>query len=352
MAKEVGTSELLDTWGTDGAIVEPTELKKGVGWELQEQPPHEYANWLINTAQQAINHVLQNGVPQWNATTTYVAGNIVNIAGTLYQAKTTNTNSTPPNVNWQAIAPYPPQHSIEQKDGKLQLKNDLATPGNNKFYGTDGAGNRGWFTQITNGFETGDYRWRATRGSLAGYVRANGGSIGNASSGATERANADTEALFTLLWAEVDYAVSGGRGASAASDYAANKRLTLPDARNAVPAFIDGMGLAETDRLTNAMAGLDGKKLGAFGGSQGVALTVPQLAAHFHYVSNLDTTGGTSIAEDTYIRERPSQGGENSYALIGNDTEAHVGRTSTTGEGEEHPNVQPTFIAGTLYIKL
>lgn len=61
--------------------------------------------------------------------------------------------------------------------------------------------------------------------------------IGNTGSGATARANADTLTLYTLLWsldaADVAIYDSAGsastRGASAAADFAANKRIDLPN---------------------------------------------------------------------------------------------------------------------------
>jgi hypothetical protein len=77
-----------------------------------------------------------------------------------------------------------------------------------------------------------------------GWLKANGGTIGNAASGAT-RANADTVALFTALWDVASLAIltSAGagstRGANAAADFAANKRLTLPDLRGE---FLRGWG--------------------------------------------------------------------------------------------------------------
>jgi len=55
--------------------------------------------------------------------------------------------------------------------------------------------------------------------------------IGSATSGATARANADTLALYTQLWnamSDADCPVAGGRGASAAADFAANKKIQLP----------------------------------------------------------------------------------------------------------------------------
>lgn len=72
------------------------------------------------------------------------------------------------------------------------------------------------------------------------FLKCNGQTIGSASSGATARANADTQTLFELLWGSWDNTVlpiqdSAGaastRGTSAAADFGANKRLPLPDLR-------------------------------------------------------------------------------------------------------------------------
>lgn len=85
-----------------------------------------------------------------------------------------------------------------------------------------------------------------------GWVKASG-SIGNASSGATTRANADTEDLFTLWWNDFSNTIlpiqdSAGapstRGASAAADFAANKRLPVFDIRGLVRrGWDDGRGV-------------------------------------------------------------------------------------------------------------
>lgn len=87
-------------------------------------------------------------------------------------------------------------------------------------------------TLISNaaGFTTGDVKLTLKSAADAGWVLMNDGTIGSASSGATTRANADTQALYALLWDNVADAwapVTGGRGASAAADFAANKPLRL-----------------------------------------------------------------------------------------------------------------------------
>lgn len=125
-----------------------------------------------------------------------------------------------------------------------------------------------------------------------GYVWANGATIGNAASGATGRANSDTAALFTLLWDSYGQAVlpiqtsAGGassRGASAAADYAANKRLPVPDKRGRVSAGKDDMGgAAAAGRITTGGAGISGATLGASGGDQTVSLTSNQNGPHSH----------------------------------------------------------------------
>jgi microcystin-dependent protein len=82
----------------------------------------------------------------------------------------------------------------------------------------------------------------------AGYVWANGTTIGDVGSGATGRANADTLALYTELWPATQLAIytSGGvlttRGASAASDYAALKALATPNKAGRVSVGSDALG--------------------------------------------------------------------------------------------------------------
>jgi hypothetical protein len=78
---------------------------------------------------------------------------------------------------------------------------------------------------------TGDVKITLKTTADSGWVMFDDGTIGSASSGATTRANADTEDLFTLLWTNTtdsNCAVSGGRSGSAAADFAANKTIALP----------------------------------------------------------------------------------------------------------------------------
>lgn len=104
-----------------------------------------------------------------------------------------------------------------------------------------------WKRIGTIGFSTGDVKLTIKTTADPGWVLMNDGTLGSAASGATTRANADTEGLFALLWnntADANCPVSGGRGASAAADFAANKTIALPKALGrALACYGAGSGL-------------------------------------------------------------------------------------------------------------
>lgn len=96
-------------------------------------------------------------------------------------------------------------------------------------------------TITQSGVPTGAVQGFRMKTAPSGWVKENGGTIGNAASGATTRANADTLNLFTNQWNNFDNTerpiqTSAGaattRGASAAADFAANKRFPLADSRS------------------------------------------------------------------------------------------------------------------------
>lgn len=337
MTKTIGDTELSHVWADSGLKVEPSEAKRSNGWDLGEQPPHEYANQILYELYTKMNALLKNSAAPYNANNTYDENDLVNHNGVIYRSKEDSNTATPPNVKWQAMVPYSSSKSIVNGDDGFELDGDEETPGNSKYYGTNGSGDKGWYDTVNDAFTTGDFKISINTGALAGYVRCNGGTIGNASSGATERANADTEDLYTVLWDISSLSVSGSRGASAAADFAANKTIQLPDARNNVLAFLDGMGNSNTNRLTTANGGIDGKTLCAIGGSQEHQLTVAQMPSHQHPVKighvSFVSSGDVHIPDDTW----------------GAETDGNV---NAAGGDEAHPNVQPTIIIGTLYIKL
>ena len=94
-------------------------------------------------------------------------------------------------------------------------------------------------------FQTGDPIWRLTAGPLSGFVRMNGNTLGNLTSGATEYAATNANNLFSFLWTNLPNTiapVSSGRGASATADFAANKTIVIPSMQGAAAAGVDSMG--------------------------------------------------------------------------------------------------------------
>lgn len=105
MAQEIGNSNLLEVWAASGAVVEPDISKIEEGWQLGEQPPHEFMNWLQNTFGAKLNHILSNGAPEWNSTTSFTAGSLAKRTGNVWIAMQPNANSEPSdgNVNWSRL---------------------------------------------------------------------------------------------------------------------------------------------------------------------------------------------------------------------------------------------------------
>lgn len=188
---------------------------------------------------------------------------------------------------------------------------------------------------------TGDCWWSPLQGTRAGAVRMNARTIGNAASTATERANADTEALFTFLWTNLVDAVcpvSGGRGASAAADYAANKRIGLPDLRGRAPFGLDGMGNALAGNIPVAAIALN-DQAGSTGGTALHTLTIGELPTHNHAVGTL-TIGSESahthgIGSYVAANESAHTHGIGTYVAANESAHTHA-VSGTSGAGSAH----------------
>jgi hypothetical protein len=107
--QKIGTSPLLTTWCYDapvGKVVEPSLGLAQVGYNVEEPPTAQEFNFILKSFGEKINHLLQNGIPLWNATTAYTVGNLVNHTNTGWVCVTGNTNSPPTtaNGNWKPLA--------------------------------------------------------------------------------------------------------------------------------------------------------------------------------------------------------------------------------------------------------
>ena len=249
--------------------------------------------------------------------------------------------------------------------------------------------------------------------SPSGWLLCSGLTIGNAASGGTARANADTQVLFEQLWnsfsnTELPIFTSAGavstRGVSASADFAANKRLTIPDLRGRAVAGKDNMGGTAANRLastrtiavstiaqattvvtvvTSTAHGLDAGNsiiiLGAgnaafdatwtvatvvsstsFTFTRGTPATIAAVAGGTITVAitngvsgaTLGASGGLSTHTLT-VGQMPSHNHTFTAALQGGNVESGGGdpeasneslTTNNTGGSGPHNNVQPTFV--------
>lgn len=222
--------------------------------------------------------------------------------------------------------------------------------------GPSGGGGGGSSVDPTTIAATGDLKVAYGTSVLTGWVRANGRTIGSATSGATERANLDCQALFEYLWgADANLAVSGGRGASAAADWAANKTIALPDWAGRALAGLDDMGAGAKGRLTATYFGTSATVLGAAGGAESRTLTAAQLPAnipftdpgHAHSSSIPRSTSTTFTGNNDQVYIGSSNSGVSGWISNG----ATTGITINPSGGAAHATVSPMMLA-TIYLKL
>jgi hypothetical protein len=231
-----------------------------------------------------------------------------------------------------------------------------------------GGGGGGGTVDPTTIASTGDIKFRASGDTLTGWVKANGLTIGNATSGATGRANADTQSLYTYLWTICSNAtgnrhcpVAGGIGASAAADFGANKQLAVFDMRASIPVGLDDMGSSPAGRLLSSnvtSGGGDGPTTpNATGGEANHTLLTAEMPSHSHTATDsghthqftyqrngVFTTGGASIAASSIDAT-----GDNTTVTT-QSGKANI-TVANTGGGGAHNNMSP-FVLGSFYIKL
>jgi microcystin-dependent protein len=223
-------------------------------------------------------------------------------------------------------------------------------------YAANGSGSGSWTdpnTLITSSvFTTGDVKF-TLKTSEVGWVAMDDGTIGDATSGATTRANTDCEDLFTILWNNVSNtwaAVSSGRGVSAAADWAAHKTIALPKAL--------GRALA----AAGSGSGLTARAIGENLGVESHALTqaqLPNVSPTFTGIAGGVTvnSANTNIAVNSTLTHAFGAGG--APAIVGTvvtqlqstGSFTPAGTISALGSGSTHPNMQPSLFLNCL-IKL
>lgn len=174
----------------------------------------------------------------------------------------------------------------------------------------------------------------------SGWLIMNDGTIGSATSGATSRANLDTQDLYELIWNNVSdtYApVTGGRGASGEADFLANKPLALTKQ------------LGRAVGISGAGASLTSRALGLSLGAETHVLAESEMPSHTHtqnahkHTTNVPTSG-YALQNGSAGDLNGTQGGTEGQAttarsdMLNNTTATN----NNTGGGGSHNNMQPT----------
>lgn len=202
-------------------------------------------------------------------------------------------------------------------------------------YVSDGAGSGAWTAAssvITNSaWSTGDLKATHKTTADTGWIMWVEGSIGDGSSSATLRANADCSDLFVLYWnnySDTLCPVSGGRGASAAADFAAHKKLTVP------------RGPGRSLGVAGAGTSLTTRTLGSYTGAETITLVTANLPPYTPAGVNgnvtVQSTIGTLLAGSIASQLVGIQGGSSFSAAIVQANTLSVQSPTSIGSG-------PTF---------
>lgn len=203
---------------------------------------------------------------------------------------------------------------------------------------------------------SGDVKWRPTSETLSGWVKANGTTIGNVLSGGTQLAAAAASGLFSWLWANFSNTqcpVSGGRGVSAAADFAASKTIEVLDLRGKAIEGMDTMGGLPTTLLNNVpVTSGNSTTPGSVLGENLHSMVGGENGPHNHGTSDpghLHTTGQTGS------NTGGNQGAGGGNVSGGGVTLTGVSVTGVTvnsaGSGTAHNTVQLSML-GTWYLSL
>ena len=229
--------------------------------------------------------------------------------------------------------------------------------------GASSGGGGGSPVDPTTVLATGDIKPTYGTGVLTGFVRLNGRTIGSATSGATERANSDTQALFVFLWnSDSSLAVSGGRGASAAADWSANKTIALPDFRSRAMAGLADMGTAGNSIFAGATFTTGNPTtLGATIGSSFSTITTSNLPAYNLGFSLAWTQTGGGLVSGQAVSSTSNFGvTSGGFNVVGTvnllspsvSVTGTIGGTISSGGGNTALQTISPLVLVTLYIKL
>jgi len=184
-----------------------------------------------------------------------------------------------------------------------------------------------------------------------GWVICNGTTLGDMSSEA-DQMSATYQSLFEFLWnnfANIILPVVGGRGISAATDWAAHKKITLPDMRGRTPVGVETSEVS-SERIDLTLVTGGASAICATGGLDTVALTTSLVPEHTHtlMVDGAGTNVPGNRSSTNAIYSDGDNGNANNYraCLTATYVTPTIGKSGPAGTGSapEHNNMQPFML--------
>ncbi len=346
------------TYSSDPEVIQ-SKPAYNLGWlaatiGARKFPPAEELQALSFLATYHLAYLFEKGIPEYEGQTVYNQFSIVRQTGTyaLYGSLTDNNTGNPltDGDNWEFLQDLSQaaQQATDSVFGTVRLATEADIVAGSSSTDVATAGQL-----ASHGFVTGDWKGTTLSSLQAGWCWG-AGTIGNASSNATSRANADTFNLFKAYWEDAAYSYTGtttpvggaalqvysssgvavAKGANALADWNANRQIAVVDFRDRVPAGRGNM-VGSAGRLSGQDGGVNGNILGSSGGRENHTLTVAQLAKHQHKTAlNVNFAGGGPSAL------------ENGSPVSNADFPSDF-----VGEDQPHNNVQPTMVCN-IIIKL
>ncbi|TCU75304.1 hypothetical protein EDE08_103524 [Bradyrhizobium sp. R2.2-H] len=207
---------------------------------------------------------------------------------------------------------------------------------------------------------TGQIQWRPTNELVSGWVKANGGTVGNTGSGASLLAGASASNLFAWCWnnfsnTQCPVQDSAGnpvaRGANAAADFAANRRIVVIDLRGIAMVGYDGgsgklTGVPVVSGGVSTPGSIVGENLHILTAGQIPTITangtntinVASSRGDFGYGVTSSATGGGDFPFNPVV----------AYTQVVSSGSNNIAVTSNNTGGQSHNNVGLAMIANPL----
>ena len=198
MAAEVNKPNFQYVWASGGSKVAPSDVKVQTGWTA-EVPPFQWENWSQNRQDDAILHLFQKGISEWDSLSNYyftasgVRSYVQGSDGQIYVALQDSLNQNPVSAPTYWAVAFPTSGRLLNVQVLSGAGTYTATVGTNKV------------------------RVRAVGGGGAGGGAAST-AAGNVSGGVGGGAGASVEGVYLTGFSGVSYSVGvGGVGVSAAA---------------------------------------------------------------------------------------------------------------------------------------